>query len=95
MAKKKDETAPDVETRKEAEAISEQDLIDIACEAYDIPADCLLDGLVRDGVVTLITVGGSKVTWSSGQEITPLTRVQITGVNPANANRKPITGGKR
>lgn len=66
-----------------------------ACEAYGIEEEYLLDAVVREETVTLITAGGFKVTWSQGMEVSPLTRIQITGINPENAKRKPITGGKR
>jgi len=69
--------------------------VEMACAAYGIEPKYLLGSRMDGESVILVTVGGSKVVWTPGAPITPLTRVQITGINPANANRKPITGGKR
>lgn len=73
-----------------------ENLIETACAAYGInPDEDLLGCRESNGVVTLVTVGGAKVLWQPGMKITPLSAVAITGINPANARRKPITGGKR
>jgi len=72
-----------------------EDQIAAACEAYGITEEHLMGSACADGVVTLVTIGGSKVTWQHGMEVKPLTSIQITGINPANDHRKPITGGKR
>jgi len=48
--------------------------------------------VMSDGEVVIVTNGGSKVRWVEGQDAPKLTPVQITGINPENARRKPITG---
>jgi hypothetical protein len=46
------------------------------------------------GEAVIVTVGGKKVRYASGDKPDPLSDIAITGVNPA-AKRKPITGGKK
>lgn len=96
MAKKKEELSADA-ANKESEELAKADLIGDACDAYGIDDEYLFgSAILEDGVVVLITAGGSKVFWKPGRVVeTPLTSIQITGINPANQRRKPITGGKR
>lgn len=65
-----------------------------ACEAYGINPQYLLSSKfdVATQTVMLLTHGGKKVKWRDGMDVSALSEIEITGVNPANANRKPIAG---
>lgn len=80
-----------------AEKDEKEKLVVEACKAYEIPAKYLFASSVDDaGTVTLLTHGGKRVRWSKGMEaVVPLTQIEITGINPELAKRKPITGKKR
>jgi len=70
-------------------------LIKEACEAYGIDQQYVLASNVRDGVAVVLTHGGSKVRYAKGDKVEPLNQVQVTGVNPALAKRKPLAGKKK
>lgn len=72
-----------------------KDILKDACEAYNIPAEAVLSNRVADDKksVVIVTAGGSKVTYD-GSDVTPLTTIQATGVNPA-PKKKPLVGKAR
>ena len=68
-------------------------LVGRATKAYGIPAKEILAASVDpSGLVTLVTNGGSRVRWREGDKPEPLSMIQITGINPENAKRKPVAG---
>lgn len=72
------------------------DPVEAACEAYGIDRRFLMGSRVHpDRSVTLVTAGGAKVTRRHGETVRPLSAISVTGINPENDRRKPITGGKR
>lgn len=70
----------------------EKVLIEKACKAYEIAPKYVFASAVKDGMVTIVTAGGSRIRWKEGAEIKPLTQIQITGVNPELERRKVIAG---
>lgn len=72
------------------------DLIEAACNAYGIEGKYLLGSRISSqGLVSLVTVGGAKVFWKPGEDVIPLSVIQITGENPAKRPRKPVAGTLR
>lgn len=72
------------------------ELIGEACEAFGIhPSHVLSSGIDDSGAVVIITHGGKKVRWYEGQEVAPLSEIEITGINPAAKRKKPIAGRAR
>jgi hypothetical protein len=75
---------------------SKDEAIAAALKIFGIPEQYVLSAKCDPEAhrVTIVTHGGKRVSWSGEEDIRPLTRIEITGVNPENARRKPITGGK-
>jgi hypothetical protein len=48
------------------------DLADMAIEAFGLKPDEVMDVAVRGGVVTVVTIGGHKARWKTGDEVKPL-----------------------
>ncbi len=70
------------------------DLVAQCLKAFGIEQQFVAGSVVRDdGVVVVCTSGGEKIEWRPGDEPRAIDPVRITGVNPAAAKRKPITGG--
>lgn len=87
-------------TGTEADNMStvEDSIIAAALQAFGVPEEyCLASNYDSNtGIVTIVTHGGRKVQWFDGAEVERhLTEVEITGINPENARRKPITGAGR
>jgi len=95
--RKEVEVAKDEKAKDEKEKPGLKDVIQAACDAYGILKDYLAGaGIDREsGQVTLVTNGGKKVRWNEGDKVEKLADIAITGINPANAKRKPITGKKK
>lgn len=70
-------------------------LIAEALKAYGISKKFMAGSRIDDvtGEAVIVTVGGTKVRYASGDKPIQLSEIAITGVNPA-PKRKPITGGK-
>lgn len=73
----------------------EQPLVDAALEAYGVAREHCLRARVREGVVTIWTNGGKRVSWREGMEVQPLEEIEITGVNRRLEKRKVIAGAPR
>lgn len=82
------------EEKKLAEE-KESTLLKKALKAFGIDEKYLLSHRVKGSSVILVTKGGSKVIFKPGAKIHKLTAIQITGINPENARRKPIVGKKK
>ena len=84
---------------------AETALIREGCDAYGIGEAYLLkprierDKETNEPIAVIKTVGGAKVRYRKGDEkkddFVPLTRIQVTGVNPDLKKRKPLTAGKK
>jgi hypothetical protein len=72
-------------------------LIVEGCKAYGIDAKYLHASRIdaETGEAVILTVGGKRVRYKSGQKVQPLSEIEITGVNPAWAKKKPIAGKKK
>ncbi len=72
-------------------------LIDEACKAYGIASKYVFSSRIDEetGEAVVLTNGGSKVRFKSGDKVEKLSDIQITGINPAAAKRKPIVGKAR
>lgn len=68
-------------------------LISAGCKAFGIDEKHVFSARVYGDEVAILTMGGTRVHYRMGDEVQPLTEIQVTGVNPAK--RKPITGEKR
>lgn len=80
----------------EEKAKKDQALIDKACEAYGIAPKYLFASNIRDGVAVLLTNGGKRVRYKTGDKVEKLDDIAITGINPKAAKRKVIAGkGKK
>lgn len=91
MGKKKDEM-PGWDESEEQVA----DPLSLCLMAFGIDPKYVLASSVKEGgAVVVVTVGGEKIRWTPGDPAQELDPVRITGVNPAAAKRKPITGGGR
>ncbi len=74
---------------------ADEKLIAAACEAYGIDKKYVLASAVNAaGQAVVVTVGGSKVRFKTGDHVTPLDPIAVTGVNP-KPKRKPITGAAK
>lgn len=75
----------------------EQGAIDALCKEMGISPEFVFASNVDrgTGAVTVLTNGGARVCVAPGDEIPRLTEIQITGVNPELARRKPVAGKKR
>jgi len=69
------------------------ELLAEACKAYGIDKKYVMSSNFYEdtGTVVILTVGGSKVSFQSGQKVKPLDSISVTGVNPS-PKRKPIAG---
>ena len=88
----------------EAPAFSKGDLalIDEACKAHGIGEEDTVkmriekDGETGEPAAVVITAGGSRVRYRKGDRgakgFLKLSQIQVTGVNPEAAKRKPIIG---
>ena len=70
---------------------TEEKLLIEAMKAYGIERRYVLASRVENGQVTILTHGGSRVRYRSGEQVMPLDAIAVTGINPKK--RKPITGG--
>ncbi|MHC1726505.1 MAG: hypothetical protein AB9866_10925 [Syntrophobacteraceae bacterium] len=85
-------------TEADGMATTEDSIIAEALQAYGIPEQyCFASNFNSDtGIVTIVTHGGKKVRWFEGCEVErQLSEIEVAGINPENARRKPITGGGR
>lgn len=81
------------EAKRMAVQKANEALVAKACKAYGIPEKYVFASGIKDGVVTIVTNGGSKVRWRVGMEdVVPLGEIAVTGVNPEWARRKVIAG---
>ena len=98
MAKNKDQApevkdqASDKEMEKEVDTSKLKGLVAEACKAFGIGAEFLFNSRVDGDEVVLVTNGGKKVRYKSGDEVEPLDDIAVTGVNPAAKKRKVIAG---
>lgn len=78
-----------------------KDLLTAALEAYGIDKKYVMSSreIKETGEIVIVTTGGSKVRYKEGMEkaegFKPLNNIQITGINPETAKRKPIAGKKK
>ena len=79
----------------EGKSLKGQALINAGCKAYGIDAEFLFNSRVDGDEVVLVTNGGKKVRYKSGDEVEPLDEIAVTGVNPAAKKRKVIAGKKK
>ncbi len=63
-----------------------------ACKAFGIDPKYIFASRQDNetGEMVILTNGGKRVRYRSGQEVEPLDPIAITGINPIK--RKPITG---
>ncbi len=62
-----------------------------ACKAYGIDPKYVLNSRQEeDGTLVIVTNGGKKVRFKSGDRVESLDPIAVTGINPVK--RKPITG---
>jgi hypothetical protein len=86
---------------KEKEPVQEGqeigDALKAALEAHGVDPRHVLSSRhdAATGVVIFVTNGGKKVQWKEGEKAASLSEIEITGVNPENAKRRPITGAKK
>lgn len=81
-------------SEQDGKEIAEKKLIAEACEAFGIDPKYVFASAVKDGVATIVTAGGSKVRFKSGDKVEPLKQIAVTGINP-DPKRKPITGAAK
>ena len=93
MAKEKNQI-PDVGNQT-SEKTNGKKLFADACEAFGIDAKYLLASKVYGDEVVLVTNGGKKVRYKSGDKVEPLDEIAVTGINPAAKKRKVIAGKKK
>lgn len=97
MARKDKDQAEQNESGAFPEIGPEFEAIQAALQAFGIPEEFVM--LARrdpeSGRVTVVTHGGKKVVWSGEGEVQPLTQIEITGINPENAKRRPLTGVRK
>lgn len=76
---------------------AEKKLIAEAVDAYGIADEFVFAaGIDKEtGHAVIVTNGGAKVKYAEGDEVEPLTQIQITGINPEAEKRKPIAGKKK
>jgi len=69
-------------------------LIAAALDAYGIDEKYVAASRYDEQTKTaiIVTNGGSKVSFKTGDKVEPLRPIAVSGINPA-AKRKPITGG--
>lgn len=77
---------------------AEEKLIAKACDKYGIKEDFVFASGIQDKDGTpeavIVTNGGKKVRYADGDEVLPLSDVQITGVSP-NKPRKVVAGKEK
>jgi len=76
--------------------MTDDKLINAALKAFGIDKQYVLGSRIdgETGEAVIVTVGGAKVRYSEGDDVTPLTPVRITGISPKKP--RPITGvGKK
>jgi len=91
-----------VEPVEEEPELSEEDLavIKAGCEAYGIESRFVFNARIDrlSGEAVILTNGGKKVRYLPGYEekkdFRKLNEIEVTGINPKNEKRKPITGKK-
>jgi hypothetical protein len=71
-------------------------LLEEALKAYGIDKKYVLGSRVDEaaGEAVIVTAGGKKVRYKSGDKVQPLGSIAITGINP-EAKRKPLTGAAK
>jgi hypothetical protein len=71
-------------------------VIAAALDAYGIDEKYVVASRYDEQAKTaiIVTNGGSKVSFKTGDKPAPLSAIAVSGINPA-AKRKPITGGKK
>ncbi len=81
------------EKEKKAKAAPGEDLIAEACKAFGIAPQYVFASRIdaQTGEAVVVTHGGSRVRFKSGDKIAPLDQIAVTGINP-KPKRKPITG---
>ena len=67
-------------------------MIEKALKAYGVQKKHVVMSRVDGSQVVFATAGGAKRRWAEGDDVQPLTQIQITGINPDAAKRKPIAG---
>ena len=80
--------------KNENSGISDDELIAAALAAYGIDPKYMFNSRIDEqtGEVVIVTNGGKKVRFTSGQKVEKLSEVDITGINPAAGKRKAIAG---
>lgn len=81
----------------EEEPDASDKLIGEALQAYGIDKEHVLASRidVLTGEAVIVTQGGKKVRYSTGQTVEKLGAIAVTGVNPANEKRKVIAGAAK
>ena len=74
------------------DAVKDDGLMDKACKSYGIDKKHILSSRVYpDQSIVIVTVGGAKVTYRDGMEVTPLSPERVDGISRKPA-KKPIAG---
>ncbi|MDY7034547.1 MAG: hypothetical protein SV375_00065 [Thermodesulfobacteriota bacterium] len=81
------------------------ELMEMACHAFGVEDRYLVKARIEvdpesgEKTAVVLTAGGARVRYRKGDEkadnFAPLNYVQVTGINPKAAKRKPITGIKK
>lgn len=84
-------------TKAEGKEKKQPPLVAEACKAFGIDGKHVFtSGIDKEtGEAVIVTNGGKKVRYAKGDKVAELSQIEITGVNPEWAKRKPIMGKKK
>lgn len=72
-------------------------LVEMAMAAYGVDKKFVVGSAYdkQTETATIVTAGGSKVSFKEGDKVEPLRPIAITGINPEAAKRKVIAGKEK
>lgn len=75
------------------EKINGEALVKEACKAYGIDPQHMFASSVKNGEVTILTKGGTRVRYKKGDQVERLDPIKVDGI--VRKKMRPVTGAKK